>query len=231
MTKIYVYARYIKQGFLSPIEAFIRYLPGPVGNLLRYNFYKRKLKYLGKNVTINEGVYILNPEHISVGENTWIDKNVILAAGKPQKGERKFFWKNNKNYNGQIGELQIGKGCHIAPNAIIQAHGGVEIGDYAGVASSGKIYSMSAHYRNLETENGVLYKFTPRAPQNEQYLIIGPIVMEDNTGLGLNSVILPGVTIGKNSWVGINSYVRNNIPPNSIAFGNPAKIVKKHRIN
>lgn len=225
--KICMYARYLQQSFLSPIEGFIRYLPGPAGNLLRYNFYKKKLKYLGKNVTISEGVYILNPENVSIGENTWIDKNVILASGKPHKGERKFFWKNNKNYKGEIGELQIGRGCHIAPNAVIQAHGGVKIGNYTGIASGGKIYSMSHHYRNLEIEDEVLYKFSPRAPQNEQYLIIGPIVIQDNTALGLNSVILPGVTIGKNSWVGVNSSVISDIPPNSIAMGNPAKIIKK----
>jgi acetyltransferase-like isoleucine patch superfamily enzyme len=54
--------------------------------------------------------------------------------------------------------------------------------------------------------------------------------MEENTALGLNSVILPGVTIGKNSWVGVSSYVTSDIPPNSIASGCPAKVVKERQL-
>jgi acetyltransferase-like isoleucine patch superfamily enzyme len=187
------------------------------------------LKYLGKKVLIDEGAYMLNPENISLDDNTWIDKNVILIAGDPTKTlvGRKYFMRENKSYKGKLGELKIGKNCHIAPNVVIQAHGGVEIGDCTGVASGAKIYSMSHHYRNLQTDDGILYKFTPRAPADQQ---LGAVVMEENTALGLNSVILPGVTIGKNSWVGISSYVTSDIPPNSIASGCPAKVIKERQI-
>lgn len=54
-----------------------------------------------------------------------------------------------------------------------------------------------------------------------------PIVIEDNVFIGYNCFILKGVRIGKNSIIGANSVVVTNIPPNSIALGNPCKVILK----
>ena len=58
-----------------------------------------------------------------------------------------------------------------------------------------------------------------------------PIIIEDNVFIGLNSVILKGVTIGKNSVIGANSVVFNSIPENSIAIGNPCKVIIKRNLS
>ena len=125
------------------ILSTIRNISGPIGSVLRRKYYKTKLKHLGKNVAIETNVHIENPEYITIGDDTWIDKNVILIAGKPTKGERVFIEKENRSYKNKMGELKIGKSCHIAPNVVVQAHGGVEIRDYITLASGSKIYSMS----------------------------------------------------------------------------------------
>ena len=67
----------------------ITYLPGRSGQIIRYNYYKKHLKHLGKNVTFDPGAFILNPACVSIADNTWIDKYVILLAGKPFEGQRK----------------------------------------------------------------------------------------------------------------------------------------------
>jgi len=54
-----------------------------------------------------------------------------------------------------------------------------------------------------------------------------PIIIEDNVWLGINVVVMKGVTIGENSIIGANSLVTKNIPPNVIAAGNPCRIIKK----
>jgi acetyltransferase-like isoleucine patch superfamily enzyme len=54
-----------------------------------------------------------------------------------------------------------------------------------------------------------------------------PVYIKDNVWLGSNVVVLKGVTIGKNSVVGSNSVVFNDIPENSIAIGNPCRVIKK----
>jgi acetyltransferase-like isoleucine patch superfamily enzyme len=54
-----------------------------------------------------------------------------------------------------------------------------------------------------------------------------PIRIEDNAWLGMNVVVLKGVTIGRNSVVAANSVVTNSIPANVIAAGYPARVVQQ----
>ena len=55
----------------------------------------------------------------------------------------------------------------------------------------------------------------------------GPIKVCKNARIGAYSVILPGVTIGEGSIIGANSLVIDDIPPFSIAFGSPAKVIRQ----
>ena len=55
----------------------------------------------------------------------------------------------------------------------------------------------------------------------------GDIVIEDNVWIGMESLILGGVTIGENSVVAARSVVTKDVPPNMLVAGVPAKIVKK----
>lgn len=55
----------------------------------------------------------------------------------------------------------------------------------------------------------------------------GPVIIEDNVWIGENVSILPNVRIGHNSIVGANSVVTKDLPPCSVAVGNPVKIVKR----
>jgi acetyltransferase-like isoleucine patch superfamily enzyme len=52
-----------------------------------------------------------------------------------------------------------------------------------------------------------------------------PVVIEDDVWLGANSVVLPGVRIGRGAVIGANSVVSANIPPMTVARGNPAEVV------
>jgi acetyltransferase-like isoleucine patch superfamily enzyme len=60
-----------------------------------------------------------------------------------------------------------------------------------------------------------------------QPLVIKETVIEEEAHIGANSVVLPGVRIGKRSQVGAGSVVTKDIPPFSIAAGNPARILKQ----
>lgn len=54
----------------------------------------------------------------------------------------------------------------------------------------------------------------------------GTVIIEDNVFIGVNSVVLRNVRIGRNSIVGAGSVVTKDVPPNVIVAGNPAKIIK-----
>jgi acetyltransferase-like isoleucine patch superfamily enzyme len=54
-----------------------------------------------------------------------------------------------------------------------------------------------------------------------------PVVVGDNVWIGFDSVVLPGVTIGTGSVIGARSVVADDIPPYSVAVGNPARVVSR----
>jgi acetyltransferase-like isoleucine patch superfamily enzyme len=61
----------------------------------------------------------------------------------------------------------------------------------------------------------------PRIPEPR------PITVEDNVWVGFNSVILPGVTLGRGCVVGCNSIVDYDVPPYAVVAGNPACVIRR----
>ena len=55
----------------------------------------------------------------------------------------------------------------------------------------------------------------------------GKVILKDNCRIGSHTIILPGISIGKNSVIGAHSLVNKDIPDNVVAFGVPAKIIRK----
>jgi maltose O-acetyltransferase len=53
-----------------------------------------------------------------------------------------------------------------------------------------------------------------------------PIVIEDNVWLGGGAIVCPGVTIGTNTVIGAGAVVTKDVPPNVVAVGNPAKVIR-----
>lgn len=63
---------------------------------------------------------------------------------------------------------------------------------------------------------------------SEQPLDIRPVVIEEEAHIGANSVVLAGVRIGKRCQIGAGSVVTKDIPPYSVAVGNPARVIKRY---
>lgn len=80
------------------------------------------------------------------------------------------------------------------------------------LAPNVQIYT-AAHPLDVETRNKGL-----------EYAL--PVTIGKNCWIGGSVVILPGVTIGDNCVIGAGSVVNKDIPPNSVAVGNPAKVKK-----
>jgi acetyltransferase-like isoleucine patch superfamily enzyme len=59
----------------------------------------------------------------------------------------------------------------------------------------------------------------------EMFCSSGKVVLEGNNFIGVNTVILKGVTIGRNTIIGACSVVTHNIPSNCVAAGNPCKVI------
>lgn len=200
----------------SIIEALITNIPGGLGRRMRRIYYGKRLAEMGPGVVFDCGVRIINPDWVRIGANTWIDNYVVILAG-PAERDRAAYNRKKEATGIREGEVRIGKNCHIAPFAVLQGHGGILIKDNCGVASGCKLYSLSHHYKGDDnSDNSVIFKFTPMAPKHEQSLISSPIVMEDSTAIGLNSVLLPGTHIGEGAWIGSGSVIRGAVPPRSV---------------
>lgn len=53
----------------------------------------------------------------------------------------------------------------------------------------------------------------------------GKVTIKNNCFIGVNSLLLKGITIGENSIIGAGSVVTKDIPPNTVAAGNPCKVI------
>jgi len=100
--------------------------------------------------------------------------------------------------------LKLGFKTDIGAFTYINAKNRVVIEDYVEIGSHCSIYSIS-------TIDGKK----------------GEVVLKKNCKIGSHSVIMPGVTVGENSIVGAFSFVNENIPDNVIAYGIPARVVKR----
>ncbi|HEO8419441.1 TPA: CatB-related O-acetyltransferase [Yersinia enterocolitica] len=97
------------------------------------------------------------------------------------------------------------------------------IGDYVSIAPGVKFILGGNH--NLNTLSTFPFKVKQLGATSEAWTK-GAIIVEDDVWIGLNSVILSGVTIGKGAVIAAGSIVTKSVPPFSIVGGNPAKIIK-----
>lgn len=200
----------------------IQNLPGPLGYRLRFAFWRRRLKHLGEGVRIDEGVYFQNPALISIGDNCWIDRGVMISAGVDGSGRVKK--RIGSKAMAQPGEVVIGRNVHLGPYCIVSGiDAGVYIGDDCAFSSGVKVFAFSHHYRFEDRPQDSSCAFGPMVDPARQSMICGPVTLEGNVGVALNAVILPGVFVGRNSFVGANSLLfAKRFRENSMIFGNPA---------
>lgn len=119
---------------------------------------------------------------------------------------------------------RIGNNVSIGSHSVIEHH--VEIGNDVRVHSNAFIPEFST----LEDGSwvGPCVVFTnaryPRSPEVKQSLN-GPLV-RGGAKIGAGSVLLPGVTIGRDALVGAGAVVVDDVPDGKVVVGNPARIIK-----
>ena len=107
--------------------------------------------------------------------------------------------------------IKIGKNVFINACCRFQDQGGIEIGDG----------SLIGHNTTIATLN---HDFNPAKRQN---LTPRPVKIGKNVWIGSDCTILPGVEIGDGAIIGAGSVVTKSIPANTIAVGNPARVIKE----
>jgi len=186
-----------------------------LNNLLKKVYRKAFSKSLHEAIQTN----------IIKGNNVIIDPSAIIS--EQNNGKIIFEGDNYIGRNVEIGALdliEIGYGTSLQDRCILL--GDIEIGKYCTFAPN--VYMSSGrHYYNLnpnyyiKDQDSIVAADSTLSKAHSKKVIIG-----DDCWLGINSVIMSGVSIGRGCVIGANSVVTKNLDPFSVVAGAPAKLIK-----
>ncbi|OFS63678.1 gamma carbonic anhydrase family protein [Nosocomiicoccus sp. HMSC09A07] len=118
-----------------------------------------------------------------------------------------------------IGDVQIGAHCSVWFGAVIRGDvAPVRIGDYTNIQDQSVLHQSPNMPLTLEDHVTIGHRVT-----------LHSCTVRSGALVGMDSTILDGAVIGENAFVGAGSLVTSNteIPPNSLAFGRPAKVIRQ----
>lgn len=150
-------------------------------------------------------------QYFEVGERSVIQSQIILQnqSAKIKIGEKTFIGKSQLFC---VNEIEIGSSVLIAPGCIIIDHD-----------------SHSLNYK--EREDDVYDCWLDLKEQGYQKNIDivkqGKVTIADNAWIGMNAIILKGVSIGKGAIIAAGSVVAKDVMPFTLVGGNPAKEIRK----
>ncbi|MDE6415605.1 MAG: sugar O-acetyltransferase [Duncaniella sp.] len=109
--------------------------------------------------------------------------------------------------------IRVGENFYANFNLVILDGAPVTFGDNVFIAPDCGFYTAGHPLDATERNKGLEYA--------------RPITVGNNVWIGAKVSVLPGVTIGDNCVIGAGSVVNKDIPANSLAVGNPCRVIKK----
>lgn len=171
-------------------------------------------------------LYDANYDNVLLWEREYA-KEVLYAYNLLSPKERNKKIKLLKDFLGKTGEqfiieppfycdygynIEIGENFYSNMNLVILDGAKVTIGNNVFIAPNVGIYTAGHPLDMGQRTQGLEYAY--------------PINIGNNVWIGAHTAILPGVTIGDNSVIGAGSIVTKNIPADSLAVGNPCKVIR-----
>jgi acetyltransferase-like isoleucine patch superfamily enzyme len=182
------------------------------GFFLRAAYYKAKLKYLGRDVLIDQGVEIWGPANVSIDTGSHLDVGSRITAGEPRQSQR--------------GMVEIGAHVHLGSYVHLAGRGGIKIGDYTAITYGSKIFSATNMGDNPEDPTDLL-PMSHAAPLHRQRIVEAPVTIGDHVFVGLNACIMPGVSIGQGAIINSGAVVTRNVAPFTIIKGGAMSVSGK----
>jgi len=193
-------------------------IPRLAGNHLRSKLLGLRLAHLGDGAIVEEGVSFHYAERIRIGEHARVASNAVLRANTEHPDGvsvgRRTSILENVLINANRGSVVVGNNSWLGPYCLLYGNGDIRIGDGVLIAGHTSINTVSHHAERVDI------------PISEQGTEIAPVVIHDDVWIGLNAVILQGVTIGRGAIIGAGAVVTRDIPAWSVVRGVPAKVVR-----
>ncbi|HEY6898543.1 MAG TPA: acyltransferase [Rhodocyclaceae bacterium] len=157
---------------------------------------------LGVGSYIHPSVHILGRSNVRIGRNSCISEGTWLNVNHRQDGHT---------------AIAIGDHCFIGKQNFFSSGAAIEIGDYT-LTTFGCKFVGSSH---VIDDPGVPYLLTGTTATDR-------ICIGVNCFIGAGATVLGNVSVGHGSVIGTDALVLQDIPPFSIAVGNPARVVQRY---
>lgn len=149
-----------------------------------------------------------------IGENVIFEKGVLVFHPENIELGSNIYVGHNAILKGHYKNLMcVGDNTWIGQNCYFHSAGGINIGKNVGIGPDVKILT------SFHKEEGISKPILFAALEFKK------VVIEDDANIGVGTIILPGVKIGKGVQIGAGAVVTKNIPNYAVAFGVPAVIV------
>jgi acetyltransferase-like isoleucine patch superfamily enzyme len=167
--------------------------------LYRHPLLQGRCASMGKNVSLDGLPYIEGHAQIHIGNDVWLGGKLTIVSGRFLDSP----------------QLVIGDGAEIGWNSMISVNREVVIEEHARISYDCRISDSDGHRREADLR----LADAPLTARDIRAVKIGK-----NAWIGNGSHIMKGVTIGEGAIIGANSVVIGDIPPFSLAMGNPAEV-------
>jgi acetyltransferase-like isoleucine patch superfamily enzyme len=174
------------------------------------------------------------PPSVSFGEGFYCETAQIFRHMRNAKPDAVVIGNHTSCYAGcsfavgKNGQCTIGD-FTLLNGALVMVEEKIEIGSYCLISWNVGIADSDFHplepAQRLIDARALAPFFENRPPRPK--LKTAPVKIADNVWIGMNAVILKGVTIGENSVVAAGSVVTKSVPANTVVAGNPAVPVKR----
>lgn len=186
---------------MNKFESYLRSMRVRLFRLLN----KNNFRSFGNGVYIFPGTEISGENFMEISDNVVVLDDTVLAVHQ------------TKNIEGdQL--LRIGEGSNIGRRNHIFALRRIEIG--VSVITASNVFMSDCTHNFSDPFNPII---------NQPINFLRAINIGDGAWIGHNACII-GCNIGRNSVIGANSVVLQDVPDYSVAVGIPAKVVKKYDI-
>jgi acetyltransferase-like isoleucine patch superfamily enzyme len=169
---------------------------------------------------------------VALSENSFLHPESIIT--NMQNNRNKITIGRFTNIRGHLqvfnqgGEIHIGEYCYVGENSKIWSAQSVIIGDRVLIAHNVNIHDNISHPLDSRERHNDYRRIIGLTENVTDFydLVPKPVVIKNDAWIGLNAIILKGVTIGEGAIVGAGSVVTKDVPDYTVVVGNPARVIK-----